>query len=36
VVREWDVQDTPMPKGIEKYISITETYKIGVRKANGK
>jgi hypothetical protein len=35
VIREWDAQETPLPKGIEKYIDIAETYKIGVRRANG-
>ena len=36
VVREWDAQEVSLPKNIEKYIDIAETYKIGVRKANGK
>ena len=35
VIREWDAQEVPLPKGIEKYIDIAETYKIGVRRANG-
>lgn len=33
VIREWDANEVPLPKNIEKYIDVAETYKIGVRKA---
>lgn len=36
VIREWDDQDVPMPRNIEKYIDVAEVFKLGVRRANGK
>jgi hypothetical protein len=36
VLREMHTNETPYPKGWEKYLEISEVYKVGVRKANGK
>ena len=36
VLRELNANETPYPKGWEKYLEVSEVYKVGVRKSNGK
>lgn len=36
VLREMHAGEQPYPKGWEKYLEVSEVYKVGVRRANGK
>lgn len=36
VLREMHAGEQPYPKGWEKYLDVSEVYKVGVRRANGK
>jgi hypothetical protein len=36
VLREMNAGEQPYPKGWEKYLEVSEVYKVGVRKSNGK